>query len=177
MNLNNFLESGNLFTEIDSVNQFPFITGNEDTLQAMLILQHGDSILYEAFNGVELKLVAEMLVLEYGDKWDSYIKRKALFEQLHNEVETTDSKTRTENRTGARNDLNKVSGYNSDDLMVNDGSDSTNAEDSEAIETGTRIVIDRNIGKAYFLLDDSEKRLIIKSVLKDVSDLLTLNIY
>ncbi len=174
--LNEFMLQGSLFTEINNIVSIPFIPSVMDNL---LVVRYGDKTMFSKLLLTPLNEVAKMIVALHGESWDQLIELQAVnFEvgasQTHKITETI---VDTETRTNTRDDLNKVSAANSDELINNDGMTSTSNDglNGEKIRTVTDSIID--INTAYENLSLSSKNRIIDLILKDVSNFLSLSIY
>lgn len=176
MKLKDFL-TNSLFTEINGVQSFPFITGNEVLLDSMLTLNYGEREVYEPLSSLDIEMTAELLVLEFSKVWDNYVLAEEMLLQLHNEEETTSTKDVTENRTSNRSETEKVSGYDSPALVDNSGNTSDGSEDVLTDEKITLTKVDKNLDSAYNRISKQGKNNVIKQVLADVSSFLTIDIY
>ena len=178
--LSNFLEQGNIFAEIWAIQAFPFLNGNNvNTVNNLLKLGYGEKTVFSKLEIIPLNEIAEMLVLKYGDGWNDLVKVQAVtFEvgatSTRKVVETINE---NETRNNTRDDVNKVSAFNSDDMINNDG---VNSISNDALNNDkTRTLTDSNIdiNTAFNNLSLSSKNRIIDLILKDTSQFLSLSIY
>lgn len=176
MKLKEFL-TGSLFTEINGIQAFPFITDNEALLDSMLALNYGEREVYDPLASLDLNMVAELLVLEFSKIWANYVLAEEMLTQLHNEEVTTSVKDVTENRTSNRSETEKISGYDSPTLIDNSGNTSDGSEDISKDEQITLTKVDKNLDRAYNRISRQGKNNVIKQVLADVSKFLTIDIY
>ena len=88
----------------------------------------------------------------------------------------TETITKTENREVLKDDVNKVSAYDSNDLLANDGSTSNTTDGLTGNEN--RVTTDEIIDMEtiYNNLANTQKNRIIESVLNDVKHFITLRI-
>ena len=94
-----------------------------------------------------------------------------------NKETTTDTTVATEQKTNSRTDTNKVSAFDSPDLLVNDGSDS---EGSEAVAGNKSRNSEKIVSRVYDIyknLDVMKKNDIISTVINDVVGFSTLSIF
>lgn len=178
INLSVFMLQGSLFTAINNIEPMPF--ANKSLLMdKMLVINDGDKLVYNKLVGFTVDELAEMILLKYGEHW----KQVILVNGLDFSVGTRDGRemvetitdTRTRENTNAN--LNKVSAYDSDDLVTNDGTDSTGNENESGTRTRTVIDSTGDIYTAYKHLSMQAKNNIIEIVLGDVGEYLTLSIY
>lgn len=174
--LRDFLDNESIFTEINNIEPFPFIDDAE-ILDILLTTLYGNKLVYESFNDVNLTLIAQMLVVKNRSKWLGYIEIEQLAGNVNNRREVVETIVDNETRTGERTDINKVSAYNTDDLLVDGGSDnnSTDVLDGEKTRTLTDETI--NVRQAYNMLNLLGKETVASKVIKDVAQFLTLSIY
>ena len=167
-----------LFSEIDTIKPYPFIGVDAAYLDRMFLLFYGERELFAKLETLTAADAAKMLVMNYGDKWDLLIAQGILaaggFSDSRELLETVNN---TEARTNTRADVNTVSAFNTDDLLANDGANSDGTDDllGETIRAVTETNIDSK--SAYDMLSLSARDSIIKTVLHDVADYLTLSIY
>ena len=90
---------------------------------------------------------------------------------------TTETTTNKETKANTKDDVNKVSAYNSDTLMTNDGSNSVGSEEL----TGEKIRVvsrqNKSLETSFKNMDILKKNAIIQSVTRDVANFVTLAIY
>lgn len=176
--LNDYLSGkSSLFTAINDVEAFPFITGDAENLDLILKINYGQRQLFAPYSDVSINSLASLLVAEYGETWRDYVKIAALKENVNERREVTETITENEDRLSSREDANKVASFNSVELVVNDGSTSTTTDDNESEKV--RTLTDENISPqaSYALLSNMARASILKNVMQDVSKALTLAIY
>lgn len=176
--LNDYLSGkSSLFTAINDVEAFPFITGDEENLDLILKINYGQRTLFAPYSDVSINSLASLLVTEYGETWRDYVKIEALKENVNERREVSETITENEDRLSEREDVNKVASFNSVDLVVNDGSTSNNSDTNTGEKV--RTLTDENISPqaSYALLSNMARASILKSVMQDISKALTLAIY
>ncbi len=180
MKLGDYLEGVSIFGLMDSINPLPFVTGTQyqiANLDLRLKVLYGDRPLFSSFENLEPEIVANLLVLDFSEKWEKLIGVLAQTDNVNPRREITETITSGETRTNTSNTLGKVSGFNSDDLLINDGTEveGLDVSDGERIRTLTDAQI--NLEQSFKLLNVVDKNSILQTVMADVSNYLTLSIY
>lgn len=176
--LNDYLSGkANLFTAINDVETFPFITGDEENLDLILKINYGQRTLFTPYKDVSINQLAGLLVSEYGETWRDYVKIEALKENVNERREISENINSNEDSLNEREDVNKVASFNSDEMVSNDGTTSTNTGTNSGEKV--RTMTDENISpqKSYALLSNMARASILKNVMQDISKALTLAIY
>lgn len=175
--LKDILDEGNLFNEISTIKQYPFVAGNEIVLNSLLTITHGNKTVYEPFEPLTLEEIANILVVLLNERWEQYSIIAEIKAQPFDEATLDETIDGVSNNVNTREDLNKVSAFNTEDLITNDGTSVNSSDDLTKTDTKTSTQTNKDKLKAYNMLIDSEKNVIISKVLKDISDTLTLSIY
>ena len=178
--LRSFLAGGSIFTAIQTVKNLPFFAGETATdLDYMLTLNYGKRQLFSAFNDVPINTVANHIVKLYGDKWVALISFNESGSNIGaiSSVKTTGKQKTKGVKTDNSNVTNKVSAFNSDDLLVDTGSNTVADENTTQDVDRDSLVETFNIHTAFNNLSLAEKTNIISVVLKDVSTYLTVSVY
>lgn len=178
--LHDFLQTGDLFGAINILAPLPFITdANPAKLNILLDDMYGQRKLYSSMKTKSVDDVAELVVILYKDAWDKLILIEAIDFDIGGGAtrKMTETITENENRNNTRNDVNKVTAYNSDVMIDNDGLNSIGTEGLD--KTRTRTVSDGqySIQTAFNDLQLITKTNIITTAIKDVADYMTLIIY
>ena len=180
VNLKTWLTGGSIFTAIQTAKNFPFFA---DTTPAefdqMLSLTYGQRMVTSAFNSFDINVAGKFITKLYGEKWAALIKFNISPPDIG--AKTVTKTTGNQNTVGTKNDIsnseNKVSAFNSDDLITDTGA--RNELDENVTQDITRdssvSVIDWQT--AFNNLSLSERTNIINIVLKDVSNYLTISVY
>ncbi|MFW3388512.1 UNVERIFIED_CONTAM: hypothetical protein RF648_21225, partial [Kocuria sp. CPCC 205274] len=134
---------------------------------------------FSGFEGIDLAAIAKQIVLLYGDKWEALIKFQAQAGNIgaDNTRKITNSKNTVGKVTNNGTATDKVSAFNSDDLVADGGRDSTSEEDSTVTVTGTTTDETFNYKTAFDNLPLVEQTNIIKSSMNDVVKYLTISVY
>lgn len=180
VNLRGYLTGGSIFTAIQTTNNFPFFAGNDAAdLDYMLTLNYGQRLMFSAFIDVPVNTVAKHIVKLYGDKWDGLIKFNESGANIGavSSVKTTGKQKTTGVKTDNTDVTNKVSAFNSDELLVDTGSTTVGDENTTQDVDRDSLVETFNIQTAFNNLPLAEKTNIINVVLKDVANYLTVSAY
>lgn len=178
ISLEQFLENESIFTRIQALSPYPFF----DTLLPLdldkhLIALYGERIVFNKIIGFDLDTVARLIIGINGDKWDNLILANSL--DILNGAERTVNENNTSNvlNTGANTRTHKISGFN-DPELIEDNSD-VESNTATVDNTGTRLLTEKtkSMQTAYNNLQLHKKINIIETVIKDVSNYLTLDIY
>ena len=180
MTLEQYLNGGSVWGSIQAIRPFPFFETNTALeLDNQTVLNYGNRLLFSKIENKNIDVIAKNIVSLYGDSWDELIKIHAMDYSIgsNNTRKTTENINKTETRTNNREEISKVSAFNTDELINNDGS-SVIGDDDLTGDT-QRVVIDEsiNISSAFYNLSLIEKENIIHSVISDVAIYLTLDIY
>lgn len=146
----------------------------------LFLVRYSDKIVNPSLVNLSPEQLAELIILEYSEKWK--ILTTDLFwkdfnigaKQITMLTETID---KTEKRNVDKDDLNKVSGFDSDMLIVDNGLNSKTKDDLTGKEekvTTNQII---NMETAFNNLSLAMKNTIIETVLNDVKNFTTLGIY
>lgn len=180
LTLGEYLEGDSMWGLIQALYPFPFLGEYTPTkLDSLLILNHGDKLIYHKIPAMGFELVAQDVVFNYKQKWLDLLAINELTlnigaDSTHKISETL---THAETRINIQDNINKVSAFNTDELIANDGSNSNNSDDIDYSKT--RVLTDETLSlqTAFNNLNVKQKNTIIQTVNNDVASLLTLNIY
>lgn len=180
VNLKTWLAGGSIFTAIQTAENFPFFVDNTPAdLDQMLSLTYGQRLVASAFNNFDVNTAGKFIVKLYGEKWNALIAFNVTPPDLGAKSSTRTKGT--QNTTGAKNDIseteNKVSAFNSDNLITDTGAHNELTENTsqDVVRDSTVDVIDWQT--AFNNLSLSERTNIISVVLKDVATYLTVSVY
>ena len=178
ISLDQFLENESIFTRIQTLSPYPFF----DTMQALemdkhLSIKYGERIVYSKIISLDLDILAKLIIGVNGDKWEKLIAANNLDILSGSERTVNESNSSNVINTGANTRTHKVSGFNSPTL-IEDNADidsSTGTVDN----TGNKLLTEKtkSLKTAYNNLQLQTKLNIIETVVKDVSNYLTLDIY
>lgn len=178
MKLGEFLYQGDLLNKVNDYKQLPFLFGNQSrVMEQLLIIRYGNRVMFDEMVLIPIADVAQMVVMLNGDKWDSIILLDSKDQTAKTERVITETTENVENRNNTRDNKNLISAYNDDVLIVNDGDLSNGTDELNGTQTRTLTDSTTDLKTAYNNLSLSDKNNIMNVVLKDIADLLTLNIY
>ena len=166
-----------IFTELKKLNNNVMM--DSDKLFNLFMVLYGDRNVNPSIINLTPFQIADLLTFEYGKKWEIlsneiWVGFNLGAKQVNKKTETI---TKTENREVLKDDVNKVSAYDTDELIVNDGNTSNTTDGLTGNES--RVTTDEIIDMetVYNNLANSQKNSIIVSVLNDVKNFITLSIY
>lgn len=179
--LKEFIGTTNIYSEMSGLNnQVPWDDFfDEPSLHAMLLINHGNKEVYEGFNGVPIRTIANMIITKHMFNWQQMKKVIPTTIDISKGEGRTLTETITENgnRNNTSDSVNKVAAYNSDTLITNDGNNLTGNEVTTGTRTKTLTDSKSDLSLAFNHLLLIEKNNIMDVVIKDVSNFLTLSIY
>ena len=181
--LGHFLDSGDLWGEIQTVKDYPFFTDfTPQRLNDFTDLAFGNRTLYSKFNtetGLDAESAAQFIVMQYDKKWLGLIAVNAIdFDLAALETERkTETSNETETTGRETETLNKVSAFNSEDLVTDGGTTSTETGDHD--KEGQRITTSgkQSLSAAWGNLTMTEKTGIVRTITGDVACFLSLETY
>ena len=177
MKLKDYMDGGDLWGAIKAIKPYPFINTDEDVqkLNELTIYKHGSRPMFFSGNISEL---AALVVTEFDAQWETLITATTAADVTSAKKETTtDTTVSTEAKTNNRTDTNKVSAFDSSDLITNDGSDSQGTEDVAGNKTRNFERSFSSVSDIYKNLDVMKKNDIISTVINDVVGFSTLSIF
>ena len=175
--LKDYMEGGDLWGAIRTIKSYPFLLTDEDVqkMNNLTVFKHGSRPMF--FTG-DIQFLAELLVTEYDTQWTNLLAAVASSDVTAVKKETTtDTTVATEQKTNSRTDTNKVSAFDSPDLLVNDGSDSEGSEDVSGNKSRNSEKVVSSVSDIYKNLDVMKKNDIISTVINDVVGFSTLSIF
>lgn len=178
MLLKDYLENVNIFNLINEIELINFLNPSDlITLDLRLKVLSGNKTLFEPFEKLDHESIARLIVLEFSEKWFKLFEVLCEAENINPRRELTETINKTEVKNATSTNIGKVSGFNSDDLLVNDGSETTGLDDAtgETVRTLVNQNIDLNL--SFKTLDLLQQNSIIQTIANDVADYLTLSIY
>ena len=176
--LDQFLENESIFSRIQSISPYPFF----DIMQPLdmdkqLSIFYGERIVFNKVINFDLDSLARLIVGVNGDKWENLILANSLDILNGSERIVNEDNTLNVLNTGANTRTHKISGFNDPTLLE----DSAEVDSSTATtdNTGNRVLTEKtkSMQTAFNNLQLHDKLNIIRTVIKDVSNYLTLDIY
>ena len=176
--LDEFLFNESLFDRVQSLSPFPFFdTIPPLKMDELLLIKFGERLVFRKFLNVDLDAIALFINSEFGKKWGNIII--ALESDIKNGSERVLSEN-TDNtilNTGNNVIENKVSAFNSDELVIDkaDNNTSNTETDNKTVKTTSEKLT--SFATVYNNLSMVQKLNIINTVISDVAKHLTLDIY
>lgn len=176
MKLSEYLDGFNIFNYLAAEHpELPIPKPTE--MDFMLVTGYGQREMFTSIIGVNKNKVCDALAAKYGERWEALIRRQVQLQNVNTRRELTETKDREQDTTRTGSSVDKVSAFNSPDLVDNAGN--TNDETGGLTEKETRTLIDEKIDvkSALSLLHIPVQDTIINTVVSDVSSFLTLSTY
>ena len=176
MKIKEYLENDNIFATIISETLLPI---NPELLNSILVIEHGEKTLFSKLESVPVSNAGEYITALHGENWLRLIELNGIYDVIKNgdTNERTETVTITENRENTKNDKGLISAYDSDELVINDGGETTGDESLEGERITTIKESKVNLNSLYFNLSLSQKNAILQTVVKDVANFLAIKIY
>ena len=181
MLLSEYMEGKDLWGEISTaVPTLGFIGSiGAANLNAAQVYNFGEREVLPKVEALTLPQLAGLIANQFYAAWE----RMELVEltanaNLAGAVDaTTETTTNEETKANTKDDVNKVSAYNSDTLMANDGSNSVGSEALSGEKTRVVSRQNKSLENSFKNLDILKKNAIIQSVTRDAANFVTLSIY
>lgn len=181
MLLSEYMEGKDLWGEIATVVPTLGFIGSIGVanLNAAQVYSFGEREVLPKVGALTLPQLAGLITNQFSATWE----RMELVEltanaNLAGAVDaTTETTTNEETKANTKDDVNKVSAYNSDTLMTNDGSNSVGSEALSGEKTRVVSRQNKSLENSFKNLDILKKNAIIQSVTRDVANFITLSIY
>lgn len=176
--LDEFLIADGVFSRIQSLSPLPFFaTIPAVELDQLLKIRFGERLVFEKFLKVSLETIALFIVSEYSNKWSNILATLSADFKNGSErflSENTDNKVTS---LGSNVLENKVSAFNSDELVIDKSDSNTSSNDTDSIVTKNTTEKLTSYVTVYNNLSLTQKLNIINTVIYDVAKHLTLDIY
>lgn len=169
-----FLDGVNLWEAIDTVKPYPFITPD---LNNLFLVDYGQMPLFSGIAGDSVENIAGYVVKLFGDKWDSLLELSGVPLDVTESNIVTETVVTDEARTTDRTDTDKVSAFNSDELITEGGKDSDGVETLEGERVRTVEEQTKSIKATFDNLQNAEKLNIIKQAMADVAGFMKVQVY
>lgn len=176
--LDQFLENESIFTRIQSLGPFPFFDKMAPLdMDKHLSLFYGERIVFNKIIDVDLNTIASLIIGVNGDKWENLILTSGLDILSGSERIVNENNSSNVLNEGENTRTHKVSGFNDPELVEDNADVETNTSTMD--NTGTRLLTEKNtsLQVAFNNLQLHKKLNIIETVIKDVSNYMTLDIY
>lgn len=175
-----WIKNQSLFTEINNIRPFPFITeqGTED-LDLLYLSKYGSKPVPLSVEHLTVLQAAKIIVISYGDNWTNkynLLKDKILLGVDNKKV---DSETTTDNTNKAvtTNSDNKISAYNDEEMVNNNSSIDSVNDDTTKEHNVNKETTNTSLTAVKTQLELFNSSFIIDVVCRDISKVLSLSIY
>lgn len=178
--LRSYLSENSVWASIKAITPLPFLEGDGvNNVDALTKINYGSRLMFSGFDGVAVEMVANNIVSLYGEKWDALIKANVSAIDITLQYGNTRKETTTTsgNKTGETNQEDKVSAYNSDDLITDKGHAGTSKEDTTGTNIKTYEGGQNSLEYLFNNLPLLDKTNIINTVVRDVVNYLTISTY
>lgn len=169
-----FLNGADLWEAIYNVKPFPFI---DETTNNLFLAEYGQMPLFSGLEGDTVENVAEYVVRLFGDKWEQLLSAAGISlaaDSVRTVKETTGI---DETRETATIDTDKISAFNSDQL-IDEGSKETEGTEARKVDTTKTITDETKSARTLFdNLPKADKLNIIKTALADVANFMKVSVY
>lgn len=175
--VNDLVNVPQIFTELKKLN--PNLVIDSDRMTSIFLLRYGDRNVNHAIMPLTPYQIADLLTFEFSEKWEILLTEFWVGFNLgaRQVTKVTETITKTENRLTDKDDLNKVSGFDSDELITDNGLNSKTKDDLTGTETKTTTNEIIDMETAFNNLSMQTQNSIIETVLNDVKSFITLSIY
>lgn len=178
--LDDYMRQGSIWEGVRTLAPFPFFdTFTPQQLDMFMGESYGHRLMFSKMVTKTIDDTAQGIVANFKTKWDNLIELQAQTYDLQsgNTLRTTEKVGKSEKRNLKNDNTNKVSAFNTDELIINDGSSSTGSDQLIADNTRTLEQANISLNNAFNNLSLLDKSNILSTVLKDVASYLTLDVY
>lgn len=177
MKLSQYINEFPIFETMAAFPDYPFPVDDAGDWDILLSIEHGQKAMFENLLKLQADTVATVVFKKFIGRWNALLEREALLDNVNNRVERTEIINKTEDTSSESSGVSKVSAYDSDVMVDNEGSsnDSSNSMTGESVKT----IVDEKIDvkNSFKMLNVDVRDTIMSSVVSDVASFLTLSIY
>lgn len=180
MIFNEWIKEKSLFTEINRIKEFSFITAyGAKNLDLIYKMTYGNRHIPSNMITMTITDIANIIIVSYGDNWvNKYnLLKDEILLGVESQIIFNESKNDDTIKNSSRNSESKVSAYNDDEMSPNDS-------DSDIMNEDTKKELNRNTTTKNITLKAVKEQLelfnknfVLDTVCKDVSKTLSLSIY
>ena len=114
-----FLGNESIFSRIQSLSSYPFFdTMSPEDMDTTLITSYGERVVYSKLHNLNLDKLARIINSLYGSNWEKLITINTLDFKSGAEKIVNETTNNNAISTGSNSTDNKVSAYNSDELVT-----------------------------------------------------------
>ena len=175
--VNGLVNFPQIFTELKKLNSN--LVMDSERLTNLFLVKYSQSVVNPHIMLLTPYQIADLLTFEFSEKWEILLTEFWVgFNLGARQVnKVTETITRTENRLTDKDDLNKVSGFDSEELITDNGLNSKTKDDLTGTETKTTTNEIIDMETTFNNLSLTMQNSIIEIVLNDVKNFITLSIY
>lgn len=175
--VNDLVNVGCIFTELKKLNTN--LAMDSERLTNLFLVKYSQSIVNPSIIPLTPYQIADLLTFEFSEKWEILLTEFWVGFNLgaRQVTKVTETTTKTENRLTDKDDINTVSGFDSEELITDNGLNSKTKDDLTGTETKTTTNEIIDMETAFNNLSMQTQNSIIESVLNDVKSFITLSIY
>lgn len=175
--VNDLSNVSQIFTELKKLNVNAML--DSEKLHSLFMVRYGDRNVNPSIIPLTPYQIANLLTFEFSEKWEILLTEFwAGFNLGAKQVtKVTETTTKTENRLTDKDDINTVSGFDSEELITDNGLNSKTKDDLTGTETKTTTNEIIDMETAFNNLSMQTQNSIIETVLNDVKSFITLSIY
>lgn len=178
MQLYEYVNSNGMFEHLLTrgfLSGYPLLESAE-TMDSLLVFKYGDRVVLPKLS-LSTTTLAAYIDLTLSDKWTDLLAANNV-PTLNDDVHTV-QETITNNSTKENNaeNLNKVSAYDSDVLITDDGNTLVGNETANGETVRTLTDSNSNHANQYVNISTKQKNNIIDVILYDIADAITLSVY
>lgn len=150
-----------------------------ETMQFYFISKYGQRKLRSMFENESVEVVAGHIQNIFGKKWENdYVIYRSIME-MESDVQATatDESSATIGRTTNTNQTNKTTGFDSEELVTNDGTDISGNDETETATRNTHTNSTLSQAGAMEKSSFNRRHKLFDSIIYDISTILVLPIY
>ena len=178
--LSEYLDSGSIWGSIQALNDYPFFVDYPaNNLDGLTKFLYGEREVFSKFHSLTIEEVSELIYVAMSKKWNDLLSVNETNFNFGSSLTNRKTETinTTENSLKGGDNLNKVSAFNTEEMVNDGGSTFSETGEKEGITTKTTTDDKMSLDAAYKNLTLAEKVSIINVVTSDVAKFLTLSIY
>lgn len=178
MQLHEYIKTNGLFEHLlrrGFLSKYPLIQDGQ-TWNELITFKYGDRILVSKLS-LSTNTLSTYIDMLYSEKWTDLLAANKVSPLVDdtNTVQETIVNSITKANTGES--LNKVSAYDSDVLINDDGNSITSNEVADGETVRTMTDTNTNHANQYLNITNKQKNNIVNTILYDVADAITLSVY
>lgn len=179
MNLVEYMTENDFWGALGLISPSYLLGYSATQLDTLTTLTFGDRVMNPKVEGLDVTDVALVVSMFYGKKWDTLLSNSLSELKITSgtvtKLNNVNHVNETDNRTGEN--LHKISAYNSDELINDGGDTSTNTNVKNLTNERDQTREHLSLNNVLKNLTTLEKISIIRVIVTDVINFITLSIY